>query len=697
MRTTTARRRSVLRRLRHHDCAVTGGAAPDYPPSSSVNKPSAQPDKNGAWRYTGVKWSFFDIYKGRFYQIFISSLILTLALALIVSIGWLAIDSEGYFRILLNIYNWLGSFSGEYGGNATLSWSLAAFAIFAVFSVFGIILSIPIAVILMTITNEKESHYAPTVQSRVAHDRQKKFNWHMVYSIVLGFIIAIVVFSVLINGVCVLIANLVIALDTGVDNAFSTGNLSAYNEYSSTGFMRAVYALLSVFIAEFIIRFINRVLAKGTNANADLIFNMNSGACDEVLPEKYRNKVAKRKITKLLEIGAASSLKGCYAILKLAAWRDYFYARNASFSAWFNQLIATLTIGTSGKILTALSEAAEEVANETNAPQLEAPSFATHDENGKKLKLTKEQKREQREYKKQQKASSAGFKLLPKVITVCVTFAVLFGLTWWEYHVLGNLENQIEFSDGIVSEAVDINGDVIDGFVVISGTITNNSSDIATVVFSAHPSDNSSVALEGAGLLSEGNSWVNDDYFSMSAQNLRVGETRSFSYIVKAIENLNTDSTVNFTYDWATKGEATTTSNSVLSTPGQFTVRTGTARDDGNGNWYMTGTITNNMSGRVITSAQPCIMVYDYSGRPVCNLVEDTCETHNIKPSLWLDSSSREWVSDFKELAPGETETFRVDFSQFDLDGDGKYDLDFYFDSDFFSPLYVLYTYEISQ
>ncbi len=193
------------------------------------------------------------------------------------------------------------------------------------------VLLVPSAVLVMAFLNARGHKEAPTREAVEAHREEARFSWRLIYGLILGFFDAYAISS----------ATMTIAFVVGGRsfNNFMLGHLNTFSLFF-TGSM-----IVGLGVAELRMRRLSRMFRSRDDKNERIINGLLSGALISEVPEGFADELGIAKIVRLLDMGAAYSIKGAVRLIKLVDLKSKALGINSFIGSWISAIVNTCMIG----------------------------------------------------------------------------------------------------------------------------------------------------------------------------------------------------------------------------------------------------------------------------------------------------------------------------------------------------------------
>lgn len=291
-------------------------------------QPMAQPQQGigiqqSVYTQKDVRWTYRQVLVGKLAQVLVVDTALWVAL-------FVAFAKQVYGSSLGAAIRAVATqlfYSTAEIATGSLSNALFTVVVIAVFVVVLIVLFLPVSALFVWLFYcLKDRNVAPTREAVEEHRRQARFRWRLGYAVFLGVFDAFFIYMVL-------------------DVIVSFVGIQAYGMQSIPSVVEIVVVVVSVGLAEYRIRRINKRLLSQGNFNERLIADILNDPEQADVPEGFVDELNIAKIVKLLDLGVAHSVGSAVSIIKLVNTRASLIAKSGFIGGFVSACANILTFG----------------------------------------------------------------------------------------------------------------------------------------------------------------------------------------------------------------------------------------------------------------------------------------------------------------------------------------------------------------
>ena len=301
---------------------------------------------------TGVRWTFFEILRGRTLLVLLAAAGLFALLALPVLLQDAAGPAAAIGALLKGI--------SEYATGDSYRFAFLVAPAVNVFLPIIAVLGIPCALVIRAVYNRREEKAAPVPRAGEVHAYDTRFTWNVLYAALLGSLVFVVLFLVIMQLFLWALALL-----------YQIGLIPLEAGPSDTAM------LLLTFVALALTEIPNRWLAGPGDANDLVAEKLAAGGYDAWLLERLRDPEGRALIARLLGAGAADTVRGAVLLARGLELRERIADSSEVLGDLLDAFATILTFGSFGLVAGAAEDARAACAeNAARGVRFGDPAFA---------------------------------------------------------------------------------------------------------------------------------------------------------------------------------------------------------------------------------------------------------------------------------------------------------------------------------
>ena|GEM_PF-4577520 len=278
-----------------------------------------------------LRWTLGGVYRGKTGWVFG----IATGIVAILIVALFAINAK-YATISVSLADILNAL---HSGNHAQDFAINIVPFIVLCALPVLILSLPVALVVKAVLDSRAEKTEATAETVGRHRREMEFSWSIAFSILLGLFDFCAVYYVCMSAIALVAPNWTIPV-----------------------FLDSSFVLAALVVAELRIRRVNNVMLASKEDLAPLLDDVRAGRYDAEIPESLRNPLGVTRIVKMLDIGAARTVKGAVRYIKMYAIRDRLMHMSAFLCTAVQAFVVTVTFGYFTKIVIAVNDATRDMA-----------------------------------------------------------------------------------------------------------------------------------------------------------------------------------------------------------------------------------------------------------------------------------------------------------------------------------------------